>query len=170
MAPDSFSRAFLSAIPASDLEDIHKALCHPGVTQMVHFIQSKNLPFSTDDVKITCSGCRVCAELKPQFYRPIPGSLIKATQPMERLSMDFKGPLPSPSRNTYILTIVDEYSHFPFAYPYPNKNSTTVMKCHDQLFTPCGYLSYIHSDHGAWGVATSKTTPYHPTCNGQVER
>ena len=127
MAPDSFTRAFLSAIPASDLDDIHKALCHPGVTQMLHFIQSKNLPDSTDDVKRTCSECRVCAELKPQFYCPIHASLIKATQPMERLSMDFKGPLPSSSRNMYILTIVDEYSHFPFAYPCPNMNSTTII-------------------------------------------
>ena len=149
VAPDSFTHAFLSAIPASDLDDIHKALCHPGVTRMLHFIQSKNLPYSTDNVKRTCSGCRVCAELKPQFYRPIPGSLIKATQPMERLSMDFKGPLSSSSRNTYILTIVDEYSHFPFAFPCPNTNSTTVMKCLDQLFTLCGYPSYIHSDRGA---------------------
>ena len=134
-------------------------------------------------MKRTCSGCRVCAELKPQFYRPTPGSLIKATQPMERLSMDFKGPLPSSSRNTYILTIVDEYSCFPFAYPCPNMNSTTVMKCLDQLFTLCGYPRYIHSDRGASflsqelknyltqrGVVTSKTTPYHPTGNGQVER
>ena len=40
VAPDSFTRAFLSAIPASDLDDIHKALCHPGVTRMLHFIRS----------------------------------------------------------------------------------------------------------------------------------
>ena len=58
---------------------------------------------STEDVKKTCSTCRICAELKPQFYRPTPGTLIKSTQPMERLSIDFKGPLPTTSRNAYIL-------------------------------------------------------------------
>lgn len=104
VAPDSFTRAFLSSISASDLDDIHKALCHPGVTRMLHFVRSKDLPYSTEDVKRTCSGCRVCAELKPQFYRPTSGTLIKATQPMERLSMDFRGPLPSASRNTHILS------------------------------------------------------------------
>ena len=93
MAPDSFTQAFLSAISASELNDIHKVLFHPGVTRMLHFIRSNNLPYSTDDVKGTCCGCRVCAELKPQFYCPIPGNLIKATQPMERLSVDLKGPL-----------------------------------------------------------------------------
>ena len=34
VALDSFTCASLSAIPASDLDDIHKALCHPGVTWM----------------------------------------------------------------------------------------------------------------------------------------
>ena len=83
VAPDSFTQVLLSAIPAYDLDDIHKALCHHGVTRMLHFVRSKNLPYSTEDVKRTCSRCRVCAGLKPQLYRPIPGSLIKATQPME---------------------------------------------------------------------------------------
>ena len=65
VAPDSFTRAFLSAIPAYDLDDIHKALCHPGVTRMLHFVWSKNLPYSTDDVKrVNSSGCRVCAYLE----------------------------------------------------------------------------------------------------------
>ena len=52
----------------------------------------------------------ICAELKPQFYRPTTGTLIWSTQPMERLSIYFKGPLPTTSRNAYILTVVDEYS------------------------------------------------------------
>ena len=75
------------------------------------------MPFSTEDVKKTCSTCRICAELKPQLYRPTPGTLIKSTQPMERLSIDFRGPLPTTSRSAYILTVVDEYSRFPFAFP-----------------------------------------------------
>ena len=102
---------------------------------------------------------------------------------MERLSIDFKGPLPTTSRNAYILTVVDEYSHFSFAFPCPNMHSSTVIKCLDQIFTLCGMPSYIHSDRGTSflsqelkeylsqrGIATTKSTPYHPICNGQVER
>ena len=183
VAPDSFTRAFLSSMSTTSLKEIHSALCHPGVTRMLHFVRSKNLPYSTDDVKKMCASCRICAELKPQFYQPPTGALIKATQPMERLSIDFKGPLPTATRNAYLLTVVDEYSRFPFAFPCPDMSSSTVIKCLDQIFTFCGMPSYIHSDRGTSflsqelkqylsqrGIATSKTTPYHPIGNGQVER
>ena len=146
-------------------------------------MRTKNLPYSTDDVKKLCHSCRICAELKPQFYRPQQNTLIKATQPLERWSIDFKGPLRSSSQNKYMLTIVDEYYRFPFAFPCPNTTSATVMKCLDKMFVLCGTPSYIHSDRGSSflsqeikdyfsqrGIATSKTSPYHPIGNGQCER
>ncbi|XP_064109531.1 uncharacterized protein LOC135217506 [Macrobrachium nipponense] len=102
---------------------------------------------------------------------------------MERLSIDFKGPLPSTTNNKYILTVIDEYSRFPFVFPCPNMHSKTVIKCLESIFSLCGMPSFIHSDQGPSfmsqelkmylsqkGVATSKTTPYHPMGNGQVER
>lgn len=102
---------------------------------------------------------------------------------MERLSIDFKGPLPTLSRNPYMLTAVDEFSRFTFAFSCPNISTETVIKCLEQIFCLCGMPNYIHSDQGASfmsrdleiylsqkGVATSRTTPYHPAGNGQVER
>ena len=86
--------------------------CNPDIALCV----LKKSAYSTEDVKRTCSGCRVCAELKPQFYRPTSGTLIKATQPMQRLSMGFKGQLSSASRNTYIFTILDKFSCFLFVF------------------------------------------------------
>jgi len=65
----------------------------------------------------------------------------------------------------------------------PKHALSTVIKCLDQIFTLCGMPSYIHSDSGTFflsqelkeylpqrGTATSKSTPYHPIGNGQVER
>ena len=122
----------------------------------------------------------MCAELKPRFHKPPMGTLIKSTQPMERLNIDFKGPLPSSTPNKYFLTIIAEYSRFPFVYPCSNISSQTVIKCLNQLFSLCGTPSYIHSDRGASflsnemkeylsqkGIATSRTTPYHPIGNSQ---
>ncbi|XP_068229407.1 uncharacterized protein [Palaemon carinicauda] len=181
IAPDTLTRAYCCSISSmSSLTDIHENLCHPGVTRLLHFVRSKNLPFSTDDVKRVCASCRICAQQKPKFHRPGKGVLIKATQPMERLSIDFKGPLPSTTSNKYILTVVDEYSRFPFVFPCPNMHSKTVIKCLESIFILCGMPSFIHSDQGASfmsqelklylsqkGVATSRTTPYHPMGNDQ---
>ncbi len=129
------------------------------------------------------ASCAICCKLKPNFHRPPPGRLIRSTQPFERINMDFKGPLPTSSKNKYILTIVDEYSRFPFAYPCSDISTSTVIKCLCNLFTMVGMPSYIHTDRGnafmlsdLWsflfnhGIASSRSTPYNPQGNGQVER
>ena len=162
---------------------IHKSLCCPGVTRLFHFVKQKNLPYTLADCNVICKKCQTCAEIKPKFFKPPMGTLIKATQPMERLSIDFKGPLPSVSRNKYFLCIIDEFSRFPFCYPCPDMSTKTVIKCLDNLFYTYGVSGYVHSDR--WtafksdelksyflskGVASSMSTPYHPLGNSQVER
>ena len=100
--PDTFSRGCASVTPvATQLKELHVSLCHPGVTRMAHFVKVRNLPFSIEDIRKINSVCKECAEIKPRFYKPVPGHLIKATQPFERLNIDFKGPLPSTNQNKY---------------------------------------------------------------------
>ena len=98
-AADALSRAYCATSTASTLQQLHEALCHPGVARLHHYIKQKNLPYSMDDVKAVCSHCRVCAEQKPKFFKPESTALIKATKPMERLSVAFKGPLESENDN-----------------------------------------------------------------------
>ena len=134
VGPDTLSRAFCSSLTeSSSFEDIHNNLCHPGVTRLLHFVRTKNLPFSTSDVKRVVSSCKICAERKPQFFRSNQNVLIKATHPMERLSLDCKGPVQSINSNNYLLVIVDEYSRFPFVFPYKNTLSSTVIQCLEKL-------------------------------------
>ena len=70
VAADSLTRTYCGSTSGLSLTDIHAALCHPGLTRLSHFVRTKNLPFSTDDVRRVCSICRICAELKPSFYKP----------------------------------------------------------------------------------------------------
>ena len=189
VAPDAMSRVVSSAISGKSLDklkEIHSQLSHPGVTRLLHFVRSKNLAYTTDEVKSVVANCSVCCKIKPRFYKdPNTKHLIKATQPFERLNLDFKGPLPSSpeSPNKYILNIIDEYSRFPFAFACRDLKWTTIRDCCYQLFTLFGMPSYAHSDRGPnflcqelkeffWshGIATSKTTPYNPQGNGQVEK
>lgn len=182
--PDTLSRGFSAAIPSAEsLSELHNSLCHPGVTRMYHFVKTRNLPYSIEDVRQMTKACRVCAESKPQFYSPVQSHLVKATQPFERLNIDFKGPLKSNNQNVYFLNIIDEFSRFPFVFPCKDVSTRSVIQCLCQLFSLFGMPAYIHSDRGASfmseelrrfllsrGIATSRTTPYNPACNGQVEK
>ncbi|KFD67823.1 hypothetical protein M514_19906 [Trichuris suis] len=141
--PDVFSRAFCGMLTHNlrQLEFLHESLCHPGVTRFFHFVRSENLPYSIDEV------------------RPENAALVKATQPFQRLNLDFKGPLPGDPSCRYLLCAVDEYSRFPFAFPCADTSSTSVIKAMTELFSLCDM-----------GVACSRTTPYNPQGNGQAER
>lgn len=182
VSADALSRVCMS-MSISKLREIHEDLCHPGVTRMAHFVKTRNLPFSINEIRKTTQSCQACAECKPSFYKPEPTRLIKATQAFERLNIDFKGPLPSAGQERYLLTILDEFSRFPFAFPCRDMSSQTVINCLCSLFSMFGMPSYVHSDRGtsfmsselrsflhSKGIATSRTTSYNPEGNGQVER
>ena len=53
----------------SDLTGMHKQLDYPCVTRLLHFVRTRNLPFSASDVRKVCRCCRVCDELKPSFVK-----------------------------------------------------------------------------------------------------
>ena len=80
-----------------ELHGLHEQLCHPGVTRLSHFVRARNLPFSQEEVRTVTSNCKSCAFMKPHYHRS-QGTLIRATAPFQRISIDFKGPLP-PSKN-----------------------------------------------------------------------
>lgn len=138
------------------IDKLHDTLCHPGITRLV---------------KRVVASCSICAELRPRFYKPSPANLIKATQPFERLNIDFKGPLPYSTKHRFILTVIDEYTSFPFAFSCAHTCANTVIKCLCTLSAIFGMPSYIHSDRGRAfmsetfkkfliekGVAQSRTT------------
>ncbi|XP_065678454.1 uncharacterized protein LOC136093395 [Hydra vulgaris] len=140
------------------------------------FDNRKKTKIKNKEIKRVCSNCQICSKLKPKFYRSSNVfKLIKSIRPMDRLSIDLKGPLPSNSRNKYLFTVIDEYSRYSFAFPCPDISLTTVVNCLDQIFSFCGFPTYIHSDRGSSfisnelksyltqkGIATSNSTPYHP--------
>ena len=102
---------------------------------------------------------------------------------MERISIDCKGLLPSSSVNKYLLIVVDEYSHFPFAFPYKDMTTWTVTKCLDQIFILSGTSSFVHSNNApsfcshefktyltSRGISSSKSSIYNPAGNGKAEK
>ena len=82
-----------------------------------------------------------------------------------------------------MLTIVDEYSRFPFAFACANTDAKTVINCLNCLFSLFGMPNCIHTDRAATfmshelssylqrrGIACSHTSVYNAPGNGQCER
>ena len=69
-APDVLSQMYCAQISLNQLYEVHSNLCHPGVTQMYHYVCAKNLPYSLDEVRKMTASCKICAEVKPHFYKP----------------------------------------------------------------------------------------------------
>jgi transposase InsO family protein len=183
LSSDAISRLCALGMDRNYLKELHVKLCHPGVRRLLHFVRSKNLPYSAEDVKNICRLCEHCCRLKPRFFKPEPQSLVKATAPFERLSIDFVGPKQSTTNRRYLLTVIDEYSRFPFVYPCADITAKTVISKLKDLFSIFGVPSSIHSDRGAQfmshevrnflssnGVWQTRTAPYRPQGNGQCER
>ncbi len=146
---------------SGSLAELHQALCHPGVTRMFHFVKSQNLPYSMEDVKRMIRSCHICAECKPRFHKPDPAHLIKATQPFERLNVDFKSPLVSNKNNRYFLTVIDESSRFSFIFPCANMTTAAVIKCFCGLVAMFGMPAYMHSERGAAFMSTERCNFLH---------
>ena len=78
---DTFSRVRAMSLTLNNLNELHQSLCHPGVTRMAHFVESRNLPFSIEEIKRVTESYKTCRECKLRYYHPGPSHLIKATQP-----------------------------------------------------------------------------------------
>ena len=69
-APDVLSRMYCAQISLNQLYEVYSNLCHPGVTRMYHYVRTKNLPYSLDELRKMTASCKICAEVKPRFYKP----------------------------------------------------------------------------------------------------
>jgi len=180
LAADAVSRCCSATQNKPSLKEIHEYLCHPGTTRLWHYVKSRNLPYSIDDVRKICNMCHICRELKPRFHKPPGAHIIKSTKPFKRISIDFMGSKHSSSQNKYILTVIDEYSRFPFLFLCPDLMASTVMNCLSMLFTMFGLPESVHSDRGTnfmsaevtnylakMGINQTRTSPYHPQGNDQ---
>ena len=167
------------------LKKAHEDMGHPGINRTCEFIQRFcEIPNLKQKVTDFISECKICLESKPRFFHPPQVPLITAKSPWERLSIDFVGPkCPTKSGNTCFLTVVDEFSRFPFAFPMKNSKTSNVILALTRLFTIFGPPDTVHSDRGAqfegrefksflesWNIRKSRTTPYNPAGNGQCER
>lgn len=109
----------------------------------------------------------------------------QAGVPMERVHFDFLGPLPeSTAGNSNILVMVDQFTKWVECIALPSQTAeVTARAAVNEFFTRFGFPFNIFTDQGRnfesrlfksvcdiLQIHKSRTTPYQPSSNGQVER
>ena len=138
------------------------------------------------DVERWCGSCEVCATHKgPGKKKRAKLGHVTSGMPMEKIALDIMGPLPRSNRgNKYLLVLSDYFTKWVEAYPMPNQEALTVArKVVEEFVCRFGVPISIHTDQGRQfesalfqelcellDIEKSRTTPFHPQCDGLVER
>ena len=139
------------------------------------------------DITRFCRSCDVCQRTTPKGKTSkVPlGRMPLIQTPFERVAIDIIGPLsPTSSKgNRYVLTLVDFATRYPEAVPLPSIETTRVAEALINIFSRVGIPKEILTDRGAQftsdlmreisrllSIRQLATSPYHPACNGLVER
>ncbi|KAI8480272.1 hypothetical protein Bbelb_419750 [Branchiostoma belcheri] len=156
--------------PAKTLRRVYIRFYWPGMTQ---------------EVKRWCRSCTKCAtRATPTPSARAPMQPIQASHPFEKVAMDLTELPLSKKGNRYCLVVQDFFTKYTNAYPLMRQDAATVAQV---LFTHYirehGVPQSLHSDQGrqfestvmknlyaALGIRKTRTTPYHPQCDGLVER
>ncbi|XP_048255087.1 uncharacterized protein LOC125381692 [Haliotis rufescens] len=168
----------------------HEALMggHLGIKKTLDRVMSQFYwPGIMGDVRRHVLSCDICQRTTPKGkVRRIPlGQMPLIEVPFERIAVDLIGPLypVTDKGNRYLLTVVDYATRYPEAVPLPRIETEYVAEALFEIFSRVGIPKEILTDMGAQftsGVMKEvsrllslhqlTTTPYHPMCNGLVEK
>ena len=160
---------------------------HLGQDKTLHRVKQRFYwPGHFNDIRNWCRSCNSCITRKtPAPSQRGPLGTISAGYPMQIVAADIVGPLPeSDGGNSYILVVADYFTRWVEAFPLPNQEAVTVAnKLVDEAFLRLGIPEQLHSDQGRQfeskllgevcrllQIHKTRTTPYHPQCDGLVER
>ena len=144
-------------------------------------------PGISGDITRYCHFCDVCQRTVAKERVPkVPlGKVAIIDTPFKRIGMDLVGPISPPTSkgHRYILTVVDYTTRYPEAAALKNIKTTTVAEALVSIFSRVGIPTEVLTDQGSQftaklmkevsrllSVKQLTTTPYHPQCNGLVER
>ena len=144
-------------------------------------------PGLRQDVIRFCRSCDVCQRtVKRGSVRKVPlGSMPLIDTPFKRVAVDIVGPIAPPSEagHRYILTLVDYATRYPEAVPLKKITTEAVAEALLDIYSRVGIPEEVLTDQGTQfmsecmqevsrllSIKGLTSTPYHPICNGLVER
>ena len=170
-----------------DLNHCIPASGHQGIIRTKAKIREKYFWYGMSaDIHRFIASCEVCAKSKkPVRHARYQLTKFHAGSPMERVHLDFLGPLMQTTRgNQYILMMVDQFTKWVECIPLPSQTAEqTAQAAVGEFFARFGYPFEICTDQGpnfesrlfsaicdVLHIHKTRTTPYRPSANGQVER
>ena len=144
-------------------------------------------PGIASDIKRFCQSCDICQRTIPKgkiIKAPL-GKMPRIDVPFRRVAMDLVGPLEPRThiKNRYILTLVDYATRYPEAVPLSSVDTESMAEALVSIFSRVGIPSEILTDMGTQFTSSVMnevsrrlsfkqlvTSPYHPICNGLLER
>ena len=168
---------------------VHEGLTggHSGNTHTKDRVRRRAYwPGWTKSVELVVKTCEPCSRYQ-RDNAPRQGQLhpMLASRHFETLGIDVTGPHPKSANGfVYILTIVDHFSKYAFAYPMRNQEAYTVVKLLlDNVICLVGVPDRILTDQGpnfesqlfqelcrALRIHKIRTSPYEATTNDFTER
>ena len=144
-------------------------------------------PGLQNDVSRYCHSCDTCQRTVPRgrVTRVPLQNMPLIDTPFKRVAIDLVGPITpvSDSGNRYMLSLIDYATRYPEVVPLKFIDAESVAEALVNIFTRVGVPSEILSDQGSQflsrvmkevgrllSIRQLVTTPYHPMCNGLVEK
>ena len=161
---------------------------HLGVKKSVDRVTAEFYwPGVQADIRRFVSSCDVCQRTIPKGrVTSVPlGHMPVISEPFQRIAVDIVGPLePRTTRgNKYILTIIYYATRYPEAVALSGIETERVAEALVDVFSRVGVPREMLSDQGSQftsdvmkevsrllSMKRITTTPYHPMCNGLVEK
>ena len=188
------TKSYLQLVVPQQLQSTVLQACHNSITS-AHLGVKKTIKKTKrqfywyrlkESVREWIKKCAKCgARKRPQKTPRAPLGDYHVGAPMDRLVTDILGPLPVTERgNKYILLVGDHFTRWMEAYPIPDQTAETVAhRVVYDFISRFGAPLDIHSDQGRTyesnlfkqvckllDIHKTRTTPYHPSSNGQAER
>ena len=164
---------------------LHDDLGHQGRDRTTSLFKQRFFwPGMDAFVKESVRACDRCIRRKAVGGKSAELVNITSSSPMEIVCLDYLSLERSKGGHENILVITDHFSRYAQAIPTWNQTAkTTARVLFDNFIVHYGFPARIHSDQGQKfesylikelcqiaRVEKSRTTPYHPMGNGQVER
>ena len=167
-------------------EELHEKMGHLSSERVIQLAQERFFwPYLAKDVQHYVQNvCQCLKRKKPNREQRAPLVNIHSSEPFELVSVDFLHLDKSKGGYEYLLVLVDHFTRFVQVYPTRNKKGRTAAdKIFNEYILRFGFPKRLHHDQGGEfenklfdrlhelaGVEASRTTPYHPQGDGQVER